>query len=65
MDDVRQLALKEGARLADLDMPMALLQIAGWQTRLAGSCLRGLRREEACLSASSEYGTVLVGSGGT
>ena len=32
MDDVRQLALKGGARLADVDMPMALQQIAGWQT---------------------------------
>ena len=32
MDDVRQLALKGGGRLADVDMPLALQQIAGWQT---------------------------------
>lgn len=32
MEDVRQLALKGGGRLSDVDMPMALQQIAGWQT---------------------------------
>ena len=31
MEDVRQLALK-GGKGADIDMPMALQQIAGWQT---------------------------------
>ena len=30
-DDVRRLALK-GAGRADVDMPLALQQIAGWQT---------------------------------
>ena len=31
MEDVRQLALRGGGRQADVDMPMALQQIAGWQ----------------------------------